>query len=256
MLNTFSKRNGYLPHPSIVLDNLPISCINRLWNKLDDFFTQENDNVITLAAIINAILDGIGEVKFSIPSEWREGQNKIKKHWFNSWYHVFDILELFLNFVYTIDYELSTNAVCITKEFNRILEEENSAYRFLKTKAVKIANAAELESLSESMHTNYDSVNIAMKKAAKHYSDSPADYENSIKESISAVEAMCNCITGEKTTLNKTLAHLQEHNCSIHPALQEAFIKLYGYASDASGIRHAKKTDQILQKQKQKQNIC
>lgn len=67
------------------------------------------------------------------------------------------------------------------------------------------------------------------------------DYENSIKESISAVEAICCIITGEtgsQATLGKTLKRLEDHGVTIHPSMGQAFSKLYGYTSDADGIRH------------------
>ena len=65
------------------------------------------------------------------------------------------------------------------------------------------------------------------------------DYRNSIKEAISAVEAICNLITGEKrATLGQALKRIEE-KVSLHPALKNAFSNLYGYTSDAEGIRHA-----------------
>jgi AbiJ N-terminal domain 4 len=61
------------------------------------------------------------------------------------------------------------------------------------------------------------------------------DYRNSIKESISAVEAVCQIITGgDKATLGQALKRI-----GIHPALEKGFAAIYGYTSDADGIRHA-----------------
>lgn len=71
--------------------------------------------------------------------------------------------------------------------------------------------------------------------------DNP-DYENSIKESISAVEAICEIITdakGKETTLGAILKKLDKNGIVIHKALLSAFSSLYGYTSDANGIRHA-----------------
>lgn len=50
---------------------------------------------------------------------------------------------------------------------------------------------------------------------------------------------MCSRILGKKGTLGETLKELEKTNPAIHPALISAFEKLYGYASDAVGIRHA-----------------
>ena len=71
--------------------------------------------------------------------------------------------------------------------------------------------------------------------------DNP-DYENSIKESISAVEAICEIITGTKgkeATLGNMLKKMEEKGVEIHGGLKSAFNILYGYTSDANGIRHA-----------------
>jgi hypothetical protein len=64
------------------------------------------------------------------------------------------------------------------------------------------------------------------------------DYRNSIKESISAVESLC-CIIAkdDKATLSGALKAIGK-TTELHPALKEAFQKLYGYTSDADGIRH------------------
>lgn len=52
------------------------------------------------------------------------------------------------------------------------------------------------------------------------------------------MEAACNLITGSKATLGQALKAL-EGKTEIHPAFKNALSSLYGYTSDASGIRHA-----------------
>ena len=65
------------------------------------------------------------------------------------------------------------------------------------------------------------------------------DYRNSIKESISAVESLAKRLTGDEgATLGDALKKLEKAK-QLHPALKDAFSKLYGYTSDAGGIRHA-----------------
>ena len=89
----------------------------------------------------------------------------------------------------------------------------------------------------------YQSVKIHINKALALYSDrKKPDYENSIKESISAVESLC-CIitgsTGSQATLGSTLKKLEKDGgVVIHGAMKTAFEKLYGYTSDSDGIRH------------------
>ena len=88
----------------------------------------------------------------------------------------------------------------------------------------------------------YSSVNTHITKALEHYADRDnPDYENSIKESISAVEAMCCIITGlqgKTATLGNALGALEKSGVKIHGAMKGAFEKLYGYTSDENGIRH------------------
>ena len=87
-----------------------------------------------------------------------------------------------------------------------------------------------------------DTVAAHIQQALESFSnrDNP-NYRNAISEAISAVEAMCRLITGDsKATLGKALKELEKRNViNVHPALNEAFKKIYGYTSDADGIRHA-----------------
>jgi len=57
---------------------------------------------------------------------------------------------------------------------------------------------------------------------------------------LSAVEAICILLTGQKkATLGQALKLLKQNKIEIHPALEKSFSNLYGYTSDADGIRHA-----------------
>lgn len=108
---------------------------------------------------------------------------------------------------------------------------------------VPIINDEEIESIQNASSTKYEFVNNHIEKALEllQKRQNP-DYENSIKESISAVEFLCSIITetdGKNNTLGNTLDLIEEKGIHIHTALKEAFKKIYGYASDEKGIRHA-----------------
>jgi hypothetical protein len=64
-----------------------------------------------------------------------------------------------------------------------------------------------------------------------------------MKESISAVEAICALIVGDKkATLGQALSVIEKAGTlALHSSLKEGFQRLYGYTSDAEGIRHALK---------------
>ena len=110
---------------------------------------------------------------------------------------------------------------------SNVFKKENVNYRIINEKITDIVDEQQISSIEETLNNPY-------KEVSRHYSKaieqlySLKDFDNSIKESISSVEAMCQILTkNSKATLG------------IHPAMKGAFEKLYGYTSDANGIRHA-----------------
>lgn len=237
----FSLRNGYVKSKAIKIKGLDESCQNRLWNVLDGFISN-SDEYTEYYQAVNYMLDHLGQIKISAPANISNVIPLLRQYFFSKWYKSFDILEMFLTSVYDVAYFTPKNPSEYTEAFNKVLEEEKSGYRFLKNKAVNITNSAELELLNEVTHSKFETVNIHFKKAIELYSDRiKPDYENSIKESISAVEALSCIITetdGASSSLGKTLKKLKEKGIYIHPALERAFTSMYGYASDENGIRH------------------
>lgn len=237
----FSLRNGYQKSKAIKVKGLEEICQNRLWNVLYRFISNEEE-CTEYFPIVNYILDHLGEIEITAPVYIKNTFPVIRDHFFKRWYKSFDVIEMFLTSAY--------ENICLTPQepieyinaFNKVLEEEKSGYRFLENKAVPITNNSELELLEDVIHSEFESVNIHFKKAIECYSDRTCpDYENSIKESISAVEAMCCSITGidgGNSTLGKTLKKLKNKGIYIHPALEKAFSSMYGYTSDENGIRH------------------
>lgn len=125
-------------------------------------------------------------------------------------------------------------------EFNKVFQQEYVGYRFVNRIIVPITDENELNSIEDALATQHESISKHLRKAVSLLSDrKKPDYENSIKESISAVEAMCVSILGKGATLGAALKQLEKDGVVIHPSLKSAFEKLYGYTSDANGIRHA-----------------
>ena len=128
--------------------------------------------------------------------------------------------------------------------FNNLFKREYVGYHFIEEGFVSpISDEIEVEAVNVAVNNKFKSVREHISKANALLSDrKKPDYENSIKESISAVEAMCQEILGTKgggATLGKMLKKLEDNGIEIHKALKEAFEKLYGYTSNANGIRHA-----------------
>lgn len=63
---------------------------------------------------------------------------------------------------------------------------------------------------------------------------------DAVRESIHAVESVVRTIDPkEGSTLGSALGSLEKVGVLDHPALKDAFLKLYGYTNDKNGIRHA-----------------
>lgn len=127
----------------------------------------------------------------------------------------------------------------VFKEMNQSFEDEYIGYRFVNEKIVKITNKSEIDEIESASRTPYDSVNLAIEKSISLLSESSnKDYENSIKESILAVEELFNILlktTG--LTLGKAADQLFS-KIDIDEHLRDAIKSLYKYASDSNGIRH------------------
>lgn len=237
----FSTRNGYALNNNN-LKETSYTLRERIWTcfykqEYDYYDTREYSNYTTG---IEDMMIELG-IQYEFPrNSIIKNQNADKLHKYivcsQTWFRVYDFIEKYLSLTG------KTKADKMTKEFNRILEEEVAPYRILDGLVVPIINEAELASINETISTQYDSVNTHIKKALELFSDRQnPDYENSVKESISAVEAMCNIITGldgTKATLGNAIKKLKDCGVNIHPAMENAFKQLYGYTSDWGGIRH------------------
>lgn len=126
---------------------------------------------------------------------------------------------------------------------NGFFETEYVGYRFVDSIIIPISDSYEVNTITEALSNKYDPVYEHISKANRLLADREApDYENSIKESISGVEALCEILTGIKgkeASLGKMIKQLEDNGIQIHGGLKSAFNILYGYTSDANGIRHA-----------------
>ena len=231
---------------------MDIALRNRLYNAVHKFLEPSpfiNDE-------LKYVVDKLGyRVEATAQKNW---------HWIDTllqrtisdipWYMPYEIIELFFeakrNYCSRCEYDCYERGSCgeivwfkgVTAELNKIMEQEKSGYRFLNDKFINITSEEELAEISQATDSPYESVSTHFRKALTLYSDRKnPDYENSIKESISAVEAMC-CIitgaTGSQATLGNTLKKLEANGVMIHSAMKAGFEKMYGYTSDADGIRH------------------
>ena len=125
--------------------------------------------------------------------------------------------------------------------FNQLFEKEYVGYRFVAGEITPITNSLEIQEIEQACQIQFEGAHVQLQKALGFLSNREhPDYKNSIKESISAVESVCETIVGSENgaTLGKAVKHLEEHGLKIHSSLREGISKLYGYACDQGGVRH------------------
>ena len=157
------------------------------------------------------------------------------------WYNILDLIE------FTIQYLLNyrTSAERFIELLNSEFERLNFAYRIVEGVIIEITSEQEIKAIECAIDNSPRNIQIHLNSALEKYAQRPiGDYRNSIKESISAVEAFCREKTGENT-LGKALKKLETRGLVIHSSLKSAFEKLYVYTNqEETGIRHALMDDE------------
>ena len=247
----FSERLGFKPiRETIQIESMDEGLRNSLWSSLILFYWKTirgyNDALTTFYYLsrsphLESLCERLWLAYFKNPldtlsNDWEKVLPQLRSHFFESeWFEVYDFIE-FVALNYPND---SVNDKFIN-DCNKILERELAGYRFIKKQITPIITDTEISAIEEALSTKFEPVNIHINRSLQLLSDRHnPDFRNSIKEAISAVEALSKVIAGnDKATLGSTLKELEKKN-KIHPAMREAFKKLYGYTSDSDGIRHA-----------------
>jgi hypothetical protein len=128
------------------------------------------------------------------------------------------------------------------KQVNHALERAFAAVRMIDGRIAPITDEQQQEAIEMAMRVPLAGVRTQLHNSLDLMSDrNDPKYGDSIKNSISAVETLCRKITGEdRATLGQALTRLEESGTEFHPALVQAFEKMYGYTNDdRSGIRHS-----------------
>jgi hypothetical protein len=249
----FSQRHGYTPIKNVIqFESIDDALRNALWSASQIYYWDaiQSDHDIMgarfrLSNYGNENLRSLCQKLWlnfyklpldTLPDDWGKINEYLRKFFFScKWYEVYDFVE----FVAQSHPENNRNAQFV-EAANIFLEREVSAYRFVDGRIVKITAKEEIESIEAASTNENGPVQEHLERALQLLADRRTpDYRNSIKESISAVEAAVKSISGtDSGTLGDLLKRLARKH-PIHPALEGAFTKLYGYTSDAKGIRHA-----------------
>ena len=218
------------------IDDMDNELRNCLWNMFyayyfEPYSNNENPDLvkILLHSYFKKPIDTMGR-------DWRD-LNRIREHYFGiPWYEVYNFLEFVAN-----NYPDKVKNGEFIEGCNEVLDREKSGFHFIGTRIVPITDRKEIAEIEEALGSPFETVAVHIENALKLMSDKKSpDFPNSIKESISSVEAMCRIICGEDATLGKALDKIERAGkIELHGALKNAFDSLYGYTSSAEGIRHA-----------------
>lgn len=160
------------------------------------------------------------------------------------WYEVYDFAEFIADNDERTGRSVTVRRDRIQAALNRIFEEELSGYRFVAGELVPISGPEEVAAIESALAVTATSglsgahahIATALQLLAKR---PDPDYRNSIKESISAVEALAKKLgTADSQGLAGALTELGK-KIPIHGGMRAGLLSLYGYTSDEGGIRHA-----------------
>lgn len=124
---------------------------------------------------------------------------------------------------------------------NELFEKHNVAWRMNTNGELQTALPKDLAdrivSAERKLIDEFQPARVHYSKARSYILGTSKDPENSIKESISAVESVCRVLYPKAATLGKALAHMR--NEGIFAAkLLTVIERFYEYSNDEPGIRH------------------
>jgi len=246
---TFSQRRGIIPpQKELQREFMDNDLKNSIWNVIKrKCFTHSSEYLYSpyvKSPRIRNYITNLWEYHFKTPIDVIPGYlssviQTIRETYFHMHYNeIYDFIEyLSENYPFGSD----GNEV-FAEELNHVFEREFCAYRLVNDHITEITSSEEIAEIKKATQTPLQSVNEHIQMALSHISDRDnPDYRNSIKESISAVEAICKTITGNTdATLTRALEEIEEKGIiELHEHMKDAFKKLYNYTSDAGGIRHS-----------------
>jgi hypothetical protein len=260
-LMKFSQRVGVKPLTKLAqLESMDDDLRASLWNLITLFYwenartrdrSKPGGNYWTLETSLADLITLLWLNHFKRPVDeiekyWGNFVPKIRQYFFQAeWFEVYDFVEF-----------VALNGSDATKgsfvsACNQYLERENSAYRFVGDRLAEVTSHAEIESIETAIElaNPFAGVKRHLESALSLMSDRTSpDYRNSIKESISAVESLVKQVTKNPAAEFGDAMKELERTKALHPALKKAFSALYGYTSDAQGIRHALLDEPTLSK--------
>lgn len=246
---SFSERNGYVDSTDVMIrGEVPKVVANAISSALCRVFQKFKSNIWvlpgeishqqTLAQAIWTDFMNVDLAKFDLMFD--RGYKDIS-NWITSdatpWYKKLDLVEFVTDKLSSLNTPTSEQFV---EEINEQFDKLKFGYRLISGIVVDIVSEDEIKSVLTAIDNSMEQVAGHLKKALSLHSKRPKpDYANSIKESISAVEAYLRGATG-KNKFGDALKEWQRKYSNIHPILYTAMDKLHAYTNQPDvGARHA-----------------
>ena len=233
---SFSERMGIVPPRPLQVRGLADETRIALWNVFYSNMRTAGGGTLILDARTDVIIARLWNYVLkqplhTVPRTLADLQ-QILYEWFltEQWARVMDLVEEFG----------AIEMPSVRTSFNDAFEREAVAYRFINKLLVPLTGETEIgevEQVLASTATGLAGARAHIAAALKKLSERPTpDVRNSIKESISAVEAVARVIAGEGNTLGAAIKKL---DADMDPALKIGLEKIYGWTNNDDGIRHA-----------------
>ena len=243
---TFSQRYGLAPLPEpMQLERISDDLRREIWNVIRERLLRHRSHWVTdyfddqAKRFSERVLGKLNQLpEDQISTNYENVLNAFKQAALQGKFnHVLDLVEILVN---------DRDATEELKERLRVLFEHSAyrldtsqrPYRFFpqtsKEQGETVRRAT--ETLRQG---GMEGAATHLRQAAEHIN--AGQYGDSIADSIHAVESVAKKIDQRASkTLGPALDSLERAGLLKHPALKEAFKKLYGYTNDEQGIRHAR----------------
>ena len=249
---TFSQRHGYESMPEQMrLEELSDDLRREIWNEARRLFLLMRKSTPMgsyyfedkAARIIERIIGELENIsEDGVSTDYDNVLEFFRLYVFNSPFNkVLDLVELIIRENPKLQIEEDRFGTEIRRSFEKYaaaywLDMLNFPPRFFP-RSTKMQGDATRLALAAIHNEGMEGAETHLRQAADHIN--ARQFADSITDSIHAVESVARTLDPKAKTLGEALSSLERSGLLKHPALKEAFSKLYGYTSDEQGIRHA-----------------
>lgn len=245
MRKTFRHRAGTVAEPILQVETMDHALKTALWNCIYRFLINEwiqfegslfGGEIVRGETYRNIHKDIYTNIfNYSIDDFTRSTQIACFKSAITdgTWDYVYEVLEEVIN-IQSLDKIIKVSDFITA--INYQLEKHNSGWRLIHNQIVPIYNNEELKEVQKVQEQGLGVISEHLKQALVHLK-SNGDLRNSVKESISMVEAAAKILSPKEPTLGKALNKLKKDD-KVNSLLTDKYTKFYEYTNSKDGIRH------------------